>query len=343
VRLWFLPILILLAQGGCGNREAEDDSSGGSDPVTGYRKPAMGMTFMNLSNPFFTSIRDVTGKLADRDGVRLIINGAEMDASRQIDLIQNYVQQKVSCILLNPVDSDAASAGVKAANQAGIPVITFDVSTTGGEVACFVESNNLLAGQLCADYLGQRLQGRGRILVLDHPSVTSVQQRVAGFEEILRKKYPGIAIVTKQEGGAALEPARRAMESLLTGYPDIQAVFAINDPTALGAAQALQSAGRKDIFIVSIDGAPEAIDALRSEGPLACTVAQFPQEIGRMAFEMAQKILNGESTPRHIRVPVMPVTRENLDQYGGWSGPAPGTIQIPWKTDLVSEPLASDQ
>lgn len=209
------------------------------------------MTFMNLSNPFFTSIRDVVSGMASHEGIKVIINGADMDASRQLDIMQNYAQQKVDCILLNPVDSDAVSAGVKAANEAKIPIVTFDVNASGGEVACFVESNNVLAGQLCAD---QRLKGKafdsaqakGKVIILDHPTVTSVQQRVAGFEEILKKKYPNIRIVTKQEGGATVEPARRAMESLLTGYPDIDAVFAINDPTA---AQALEAAKRKDIFV----------------------------------------------------------------------------------------------
>jgi ribose transport system substrate-binding protein len=295
------------------------------------------MTFMNLSNPFFTSIRDVTLGLAETARIKVIVNGAEMDASKQLDILQNYVEQKVSCILLNPVDSAAVAAGVKAANAAKIPVVTFDVDAARGTVACFVESNNRLAGQLCAETLGLRLKGKGKVIVLDHPTVTSVQERVAGFEEVLRRKFPGVKVLVKQEGGAALEPGRQTMESLLTGYPQVDAVFAINDPCALGAAQALVAAKRTEVFIVSIDGAPEAIDAIRQGGPLVCSVAQFPQEIGRVAFTSAQRIVRGEAVPKHIRIPVMPVTKETLADYPGWTGKVPAKIVVPWKSDLKLE------
>ena len=298
------------------------------------RGRTIGMTFMSLSNPFFQACRRSAKAVVDARGDKLMVVNAERKSSVQLSGVENFVQAGVACILLNPVNSDAAGKAVEKANAAGIPVVTFDVTASGGKIACFVESNNYLAGQLCADYIGWRLKGKGNVVIINHPEVTSVKQRVAGFKEHLAKTFPGVKIIGDQAAKGTKEKSLEVTENLLRAHADIDAIFGINDPSALGAAQAVKAAKNIRIFVVGIDGAPDAVAELRKAGPLAMTVAQFPQEIGRVAAEMAYKILDGEPAPEHVRIPVMPVTAGNLDVYPTWEGKMLDKVEVPWKSDI---------
>lgn len=296
----------------------------------------IGFTVMDLSNPFFVACEDGARAVVKGRGDELQVVNGDNSASTQLRAVEDFIQRRVACILLNPVNSDAAGAAVTKANEAGIPVVTFDVNASSGEIACFVESNNVMAGSLCADYIGWRLKGKGKVVVIDHPGVTSVTQRTDGFKARLGERYPGIAIVKTLVGGGKRGPSMKVTEHILGGDVEFDAIFAINDPTGLGATKALKDAGAKDLFVVAIDGAPDAVAELKIAGsPFAMSVAQFPNEIARTAAEMAYKLLGGETVPAHIKVPVMPVTRDNLDQYPGWSGTLPDEVAIPWETDLT--------
>ncbi|MFW6162716.1 MAG: substrate-binding domain-containing protein [Planctomycetota bacterium] len=296
----------------------------------------IGFTVMDLSNPFFVACEEGARAVVEGRGDALQVRNGDSSASTQLRSIEDFIQRRVACILLNPVNSDAAGAAVKKANAADIPVVTFDVNASSGDVACFVESNNVLAGRLCADYIGWRLQGKGRVVVIDHPGVTSVIQRTDGFKARLAEKYPDVEIVKTLVGEGKRGPSMKVTEHILGGDVEFDAIFAINDPTGLGATKALKDAGESDIFVAAIDGAPDAVAELESgDSPFAMSVAQFPNEIARTAAEMGYKLLDGETVPEHIKVPVMPVTRDNLEQYPGWSGTLPAQVEVPWETDLT--------
>lgn len=296
---------------------------------------AIGITFMTLANPFLQACKTSAAAVVEAKGDELIEVNAQRKSSLQLAGVENLIQAGVACILLNPVNSEAAEKAVVKANEAKIPVVTFDVNASGGDIACFVESNNYLAGQLCGDYVGQRLKGKGKIAIINHPEVASVKQRVAGFTDRLKKAYPGIEVVADQAAKGKRETAMAVTENILRAHGDeLDAIFGINDPSALGAAQAVKAAKNIKIFIVGIDGAPDAIEEIRKNGPLALSVAQFPQQIGRVAAEMGYKVIAGETVPKHVKIPVMPVTRDNLDTYPGWEGEVPKAIEIPWKSDL---------
>jgi ribose transport system substrate-binding protein len=112
------------------------------------------------------------------------------------------------------------------------------------------------------------------------------------------------------------------MESILQANPSgsIDAVFAINDPEAIGVEIAQEQAGRKDeFFVVGVDGAPEAADAMAKEGSsIMATSAQSPSEMVKKAVEIGMKVKNGEDVEELIKVPVELVTQDTLDSYQGW-------------------------
>jgi ribose transport system substrate-binding protein len=316
-----------LALFGCGSA----DGPKGGDGKGGR---TIGITFLNFSSPFFRSCKTNAEAVVEAHGDELLVVNAEYDAAKQMNAIEDFIQRGVACILLNPVNSDAAVPAVKKANAAGIPVVTFDINANGGKIECFVESNNILAGALCADYIGWRLKGQGKIVIVDHPGVTSVQQRVQGFKDHLANAFPNIEIRDTQVGEGNKEKGMAATENMLQAHPDIDAIFAINDPSGLGATQAVKAANNTHVFVVGIDGAPDAVAELQKGGPFAMSVAQFPQEIGRVAAEMAYKVLAGEKVPEHVRIRVMPVTKDNLDQYAGWEGKMVAKIACPWESKV---------
>lgn len=304
----------------------------------GQRGRTIGFTVMRLSNPFFGACQAGAEAVVRQHGDTLLVVDADGSTAKQMSAMEDLIQRRVACILLNPVNSDAASAAVRKANAAGIPVVTFDVDATKGDVECFVESNNVLAGELCADYVGWRLKRKGieagKVVIVDHPGVTSVRQRVDGFKKRLAEEYPRVKVVKTLVGQGALKPSMDVTENILGGDVKFDAIFGINDPTGLGATKALKAHKVKGVFVVAIDGAPQAIAELKGGGPFEMTVAQFPKEIARVAAQMAYKVIRGEPVAKHVKIPVMAITRDNLQAYHGWEGDLPAQVTIPWPSDL---------
>jgi len=225
----------------------------------------------------------------------------------------------VDVILLNAVDTKGIAAAVQQAKDAGIPVIAVDVNAEGG-VDATVTSDNYQAGQLAGEYVIEQLGGKGNIVIIDGPPVSAVADRIQGFEDAI--KDSDIKVVAKQNGEGNREKALTVMESILQANPSgsIQAVFAINDPEAIGVEIAQEQAGRKDeFFIVGVDGAPEATEAMAKENSsIYATSAQSPSEMVKKAAEIGMKVKNGEDVEDLIKVPVELVTQETLGSYKGW-------------------------
>jgi ABC-type sugar transport system substrate-binding protein len=176
-----------------------------------------------------------------------------------------------------------------------------------------VASDNLEAGRLAAEALA-KVKPNARIAIL-HLSVNKACiDRVAGFRAEVAK-HPGMKILDTQEGKGTTEGARPVMRDLLGRFPELDAVFPINDPSALGAISALESAGKLgQVTVVTVDGSKNGVAAIKA-GKLHSTSAQFPREIGRIAAEKAYEFLAGKPLPKDVRVPVKLITQENADAF----------------------------
>src|SRR6202049_3567309 len=206
------------------------------------------------------------------------------------------------------------------AKAAGVTVVAVDVGAEGG-VDATVTSNNKQAGQLDGQYLADRLKGKGQVVIVNGPPVSSIQDRVAGFLEVM-KKYPGIKILSQdQNAGGSRDGGLRVMTDLLTAFPKIDAVFAINDPSAIGCDLAAKQAQRKDFFIVGVDGAPDVVPSLKDKDRLiAARAAQDPYKMAGEGVEIGNDCMNGKKTAQELTlIPVDLITKENVDQYKGWT------------------------
>jgi ribose transport system substrate-binding protein len=263
---------------------------------TAQKKKVIGVTLLTNTHAFYKSLEAGLREEATLQGFDLVIVACEMRPTEQASQIENFVAQHVDAILAAPCDSDAIVPALAVAERAGIPVFTADIAAHGGKIVSHVASDNVQGGRLAAEALAGLMGGKGKVLVIDHPTVASVQDRVKGFEEGL-KAFPGITVVAKPSCDGQRAKAAQIMEDMLQAHRDLTGVFGINDDAALGAAGVIEAAGRKDIVVVGYDATDEAQAAIKKGGPLKADVIQYPQTIGREAIDIIAHHLAGQKVP----------------------------------------------
>jgi ribose transport system substrate-binding protein len=275
-----------------------------------------GATFMTLNNPFFVELNEGLKKNIEENGDKLVSLDPQLDINKQIAGVEDLIAQKVDAIFLNPVDWKGIKPALDAANKAGIPVFVVDAPVFDDHlVVTTVASDNWNAGVLAAEHLTKTLGiTEGNVVVLEHPTAKSAIERTDSFLQTI-KAYPGLKVVAKQSSDGQLEKAMPIMENIIQANPDITAVMALNDPTALGVIAALESSGKlKNVkAIYGVDGSADARKMIKA-GKLTATSAQYPKLIGEMASNAAYKYLKGEEIEHEIKVPVKLITKANVNE-----------------------------
>ncbi|WP_143414521.1 substrate-binding domain-containing protein [Halobacillus massiliensis] len=316
VKMWCIGILLLFIMAGCASNETSGEENESDNNKGGVK---IGLTLNNLANPFFVSMSEAAEDYADEIGAEIVVQAADADLAKQTSQIEDFITQGVDLILLNAVDSEGIAGAVAQADAAGIPVVSVDVGADGG-IEGTVTSDNYQAGVLAAEYMIEDLGGKGNVVVIDGPPVTAVKDRIAGFEDTI--KGTEIKVIAKQNGEGNREKGLQVMESILQANEPgkIDAVFANNDPVAIGAEIAQQQAGRQDEFyIIGVDGSPDVIEAMKKEGSsIAGTSAQHPDEMVMKAIDVGIQVLDGESIEEVTKIPVDLVTEDNVASYKGW-------------------------
>ena len=278
--------------------------------------PKMGLSLSTLNNPFFVQIRAGAEAEAEKRGVDLTVTDAQNDASQQANQLQNFTSSGFGAIIVNPVDSDAASNSVKAADKAKIPVIAVDRGVNKASVDALVASDNVAGGELAAKTVAEKLGGKGKIVILQGQAGTSAaRERAQGFANGL-KAYPGIQVVAQQPADFDRTKGLDVMSNLLQAHPDVQGVIAANDEMALGAIKALGSKAGTSVSVVGFDGTPDGLKAVEG-GTLYASVAQQPSQLGKIAVDNALRALKGEKVEETVKVPVKVVTKENVAGFSG--------------------------
>ena len=272
-------------------------------------KTVIGISVLTLTNPFFKDMADAMTAEAKVHGMTTIVTSGEFDPAKQRNQVVDFIVRKVDAIILCPCDSKAIGTSIVDANKAGIPVFTADIASLAkeGKVAGHVATDNLGGGKLAAVALIEALGGKGKVAILDHPEVESVILRTQGFNEELarqkREKGVSMAVVATLPGGAAKDRSMKATEDLLQSHPDLDGIFAINDPSALGAVAALEKAGKlAKVKVVGFDGMPEGRSAIKA-GKIYADPVQFPDVIGKTAVRNIVRYLAGDDVPKETLIP----------------------------------------
>jgi len=267
----------------------------------------------SLANVFWQRVTAGVQQEAKKAGAELRVVDAQGDARKQLSDIEDLVQERVDAILISPYQSDPIVPAVRAANDAKTPVVIVDIGVKGGQYAALIISDNLAGGRLAGEFIAQRIGGKGPVAHISaQPGVENARKRGQGFAQVMAQRR--IKIVASQTAYSERAKGMEVMENMLQAHPDIRAVFCENDEMALGASRALIGAGRKDVIVVGFDGNPDALQAI-GKGELAATVAQQPEEMGRMGVRIALKAIKGEMAGQTVQVPVTLITRENVARF----------------------------
>jgi len=263
----------------------------------------IGVSLLTREHQFYRDLESGLKKEAAQKGYKLIVKTGEFDIEKQIVQINEFIAKKVHAIILAPCNSRAIGRAITRINTAGIPVFTVDIANIApqGEVVSHIASDNKEGGRKAALMIARALNNRGKVVIISHPDVTSVFDRVVGFREEMMK-HQGIKIIADVPAWGQRDRAVSLMEEILLMVPDVDAVFAINDASALGALQACESAGKK-IVIVGYDATPEAKKAIQ-DGRIYGDVVQYPKKIGRIALQTIHDYFNRKKVSLTTLVPI---------------------------------------
>jgi ribose transport system substrate-binding protein len=282
---------------------------------------SVGVTLGDLANPFFVAISKgaESGVRKINPDAKVTVVSSKYDLNTQVGQIENFIANKVDMIVVNAADSKGIGPAVKKAQKAGIVVVAVDVVAEGADVT--VMSDNTMAGAESCKYIATQLQGKGNVVIVNGPPVSAVMDRAAGCKAEF-KKTPGIKILSdNQNAGGSRDGGMTTMSNLLAAYPKIDAVFAINDPTAIGAELAIRQAKRSDVKLISgVDGAPDAERALKDGKSLfAASPAQDPYGMAAESVAIGYAAMNGRKPEKPVKLlPVQLITRDNVGSYKGW-------------------------
>jgi len=265
---------------------------------------------------FWQSVRAGAEKAGQETGVKIFWNGPKLETDReeQIQIIEDFIVQKVSGIVLAPLDRKALVPSVAKMYENNIPCVIIDSAIDTDKIISFAATNNYQGGVLAARRMGEILDGKGKIIVVRYvPNSASTTNREEGFIETIKKEFPDIEIVDEQYGMATVETALSATEDMLTRNAELDGLYACNAPTAVGAMQALQSQGRKEIKMVGFDAEDALVNGLMS-GVIDSLVVQNPFRMGYIGVKTILDKLDGKEVPKHIDTGVELVTRERLEE-----------------------------
>ncbi|NIP93529.1 MAG: sugar ABC transporter substrate-binding protein, partial [Akkermansiaceae bacterium] len=270
-------------------------------------KGTIGMTCMNLNNPFFQLIAQIMEEEAGKAGYTLKAMDGKGDAALQNTQMKDFVTQGCSAIFLNPADSKATAEGIRQASAAGVPVFTFDIQMEDPEVAALVTyhvgSDNYQGGRLAGESMMKATGDSGKVGIINLPEANSCIKRVNGFKDYLKENNSKLEVVIELNGkGDRVEGAKVATD-MLQAHGDLVGIFGINDPCALGAWSSIEQAGKTDqITIVGFDGSPDGKIGVY-EKKLYDTPLQFPRKMAEKTVATFLKHVQGEDFEKTELIP----------------------------------------
>ncbi|MFJ9562550.1 substrate-binding domain-containing protein [Streptomyces fuscichromogenes] len=303
----------------CGSSGSDSSSSASG----GGGKVGVSLILKTLTNPYFVSMEKDAKAQATKDNVSLTVaaGNSDGDTQTQITAIDNAISRGDKGILIT-TNGDAVNAALGRAKQAGLFVIALDTAPNPASTADITyATDNEQAGKLIGQYAAAALDGKPAVIAmldLFNNQVVSVDiNRDHGFlegmgidpgsktengKEAKSGKYTGgkggtYKVVCHQPTQGAIDGGRTAMENCLSANPDINVVYAINEPAGEGAYNALKAAGKeKQAAVYAIDGSCSGLKNVTS-GEFAADAVQYPGKMAALGVSSIAKLARGGSKP----------------------------------------------
>lgn len=282
--------MITVLAGSCGNKP----------------KGKIGLSVFDLQNPYFKDISGTMTTEAKKLGYEVVTVSGDNNPDKQHEQVEDFIANKVKAIILTPINSDSIGRAIKLANKAGIPVFTVDIACkdSKAKVVCHIAFDNYVGGEQAAIAIHEALGGKGTVAILDFPRVQSVRLRTKGFKEKLKEfnKSPDvdIKIVAVLDGNAASGKSHNVTLDLLAKHPDLSGIFAINDPSALGAVAALKQKGKLgQVKVVGFDGSLDGRRAIK-KGEIYADPLQSPHKLAKETIRIMVDYFDGKQPKKSV-------------------------------------------
>jgi len=307
--------------------------------VTEYERPPkpskayrIGISIPHLANPHYVGQAygyiDEAQQLGAQ--VTLLEAGGYEHLDKQVSQVEDLIASKVDAIIIAAISGPGTVGIVEQAAAAGIPVINVNVMTDSDKVVTRIRSDDDVIGRMQADFMGERLKSGGNIVMLrGAPGTSWAEIRGNAFRKQLADKYPGVKVVGEQYSQSTPADGLRLMEDFLQTYPQISGVYNGADSTAVGAAQAVKSAGKAGSIVMTATDFQVDTEKFIRDGVITATVLQQPVTMGRWGVRAAISYLEKKTVPPVMFTGLMTATKDNLDKLdlatvrapAGWTPP----------------------
>ncbi|MCK5446160.1 MAG: substrate-binding domain-containing protein [Rhodospirillaceae bacterium] len=275
----------------------------------------IGFSMTHATNDWLVQMRSGVVNSCEAKGAKSIVLDANDKPSKQITDLETLAVQKVDAVIISTFHSEAIAAGVRAVNEAGIPVIVLSSSLAGNvDWTTHMATDTAGTARAAGEFFVKKLGGKGKVVQIEGKPGSKVNQaRGKGWRDVM-EATPGIEIVGHAIAHYQKSEALRHMEDILQRERQIDAVYCHNDGMAMGVIQAAKEAGRlNEMFITGYDGMrDDAMEAIY-KGEMLATWEYLP--FGVEAVDAAERILAGQSVPKEIQFPSPLISKDNILDY----------------------------
>lgn len=306
-------LLSVVVMAGCGSKT--ETQSGETTAGNVPDKLEIAVIPKGLTHQFWLSVKKGAETAAGELGGEIIWQGPpkETEIAQQISIVQDMITRGVDAIVLAACDANALVSIVEQADKKGIPVVMVDSGLNSDIPKSLVATDNAQGGAIAAKSLSDLIGGTGEVgLIPFVPGAATSELREQGFLEAL-PELPGLNLVAKNYSQSDAATGMNVTSDMMTAHPNIKGIFAANEPGAIGAAQALRTAGKAgEVKLVAFDASGEELKALE-DGVIQALVVQNPFKMGYEGVKAAVDSINGKEVPERIDTGVTVITLENLN------------------------------
>lgn len=280
-------------------------------------KKVIGFSVYDMQYGFFQDMEKGTKEGVEAAGYGYKLHDEKSDETQMVSGSQDLINQGIAALIISPNKPEALGPIVEAAHAKKIPVVVDDIGGGGSNYDAIVISDCFGGGKLAAEFALKNLKDGSKeaAIIKCEPSAVFAIRRGEGFKEVITGG--GFKVVKELSGHSKQEEGYSIMKDIITSNPKVQVVFAENDPMAVGASQACVDAKRSDIMIIGFNNDQIAQDAIKA-GTMTATVAQYPEEMGKLCAKLADQLIKGEAltfgdaAKKEIYAPVKLITKDDL-------------------------------
>lgn len=306
---WLVASLcVVLLLGACSPRDSSPDGGGAEYRYT------IAVVPKGLGHQFWLTVKAGAEQAGSDLGAKIIWNGPEKETqvAKQISIIEDMITRRVDAIVMAACDENALIDTIQYAIDSGVTVVTIDSGVKSDLPATFIATDNIAGARAAASALARLLDNEGEVgLIPFVPGAATSEMREAGFKEGLAD-FPGLKLVSTIYCYSDTAKAVAAVEDMMTAHPKLAGVFAANEAAAIGAAQAIETAGRAgEVMLVAFDASEEEIAALE-RGTIQALIVQSPFRMGYDGVASAIDVIEGRAVEKRIDTGVTVVTQDNI-------------------------------